>query len=265
MYNNNITYNKKWETEENRAWLKKLDDKYFDRSQCAPDCPAAWAQEVFELFEMLNISLGIERNTSTLRSYYVRGSIKDWFLIDPIKGAYNIFINQFFKPKPDYQTKAHSILEKLTRVASAFTHPFGYGFRCIKVLHINAILNRIFKPKLRLSQVKEKYGYLTLYIDVDPAHEVWVQAEIKKVEIRLALKGCYYSIESLYESTSSRYVGDKFNPDIVEIEKGINPHNGESYTKVIQTSHRSLMKEMGLNLEPIAVKAMIAATIKEKQ
>lgn len=262
-YNNEVTYDKKWETEENKMWLKKLEDKYFDRSYCSPSCPHGWAKEVFELLELFNNTLGIEHNTSTLRAYYPQGSFKDWFLINPVKGAWNTFISQFFKPKPEYQRKTYNTTEKLQKVVSAFLRPFGYGFRCIKVLHINPILNKILKPKLRLSQVKEKYGSLTLYIDVEPAFEKWVETEIKKCEIKLALKGCYYPIESLYDYSTSKNVGNEYNPDIVEVEKGISSYDGKPYTKVTQTTYRNIMKDMGVDLEPIAVKAMIKASAKE--
>lgn len=264
MFNNDVTYDKKWETEENKMWLKKLDEKYFDRSYASPDCPVGWAKEVFELLEMFNNTLGIEHNTSTLRAYYPQGSFKDWFIIDPFKSAWNTFVRQFFKPKPEYQSKTYNTTEKLQKVVSSFLHPFGYGFRCVRVKHVNPILNKILKPKLRLSQVKEKYGSLTLYIDVEPAFENWVQTEIKKCEIRLSLKGCYYPIENLYDSKTEKNVGTEYSPDMVEVEKGISSYDGKHYTKVTRTIYRNIMKDMGINLEPIAIKAMLKATAKEK-
>jgi len=87
MYNNEVTYNKKWETPENKAALKKLYDKFFDRSYAAPSCPIAWAPEVLELLELLDKELGIERNTSTIGAYYVQGTPLEWFIIGPFKGA----------------------------------------------------------------------------------------------------------------------------------------------------------------------------------
>lgn len=265
MYNNEVTYDKKWDTDENKIWLKKLEDKYFDRSYASPSCPVAWAKEVFELLELFQAELGIEYNTSTLRAYYPQGSFKDLFIIDPFRGACNTFISQFFKAKPDYQRKTYNTTQKLQKVVNAFIHPIGYGFRCIRIKHINPILNKILKPKLKLSQVKEKFGSLTLYIDAPDAFEKWVEEEIKKCEIKLALKGCYYSIESLYQNSTTSHVGSEYHPDIVEVEKGISSYDGKPYTKVTRTTYRNLMKEVGVNLEPIAVKAMIAATTKEEK
>ena len=36
MCNNDVTYHEKWDTLANNAALKKLDEKFFDRSVCSP-------------------------------------------------------------------------------------------------------------------------------------------------------------------------------------------------------------------------------------
>lgn len=262
-YNNSVTYDEKWETEENKAAYEKLDKKYFDRSYASPSCPTAWAPEVLELLETLDKELGIERNTRTLRAYYPQGSFGDWFFKSPIKDAFSTFKRHFFEPKPEWQKKNYSLFEKLEKVAGAFTHPIGYGFRCIKILHINPILNRIFKPKLALSQLKEKYGRLTIYFNAPEAFEDWVNNEIRKTTVKLAMKGAYYPIESLWDASVEYNVGTEYEPDVVDVERGISSYDNKPYTKVRKTVYRKAMKDVGLNLQDIEMKAMLAASKKD--
>ena len=48
MYNNDVTYDKKWDTEENNKALDELHSVLI-KTACWSDCPLAWAVEVLEL------------------------------------------------------------------------------------------------------------------------------------------------------------------------------------------------------------------------
>lgn len=260
MYNNEVTYHKKWETPENQAILEKLDRKYFDKSICYPSCPPAWAPEILELLNLFDKELGIAYNTSTLRSYYPQGNWISWFITSPAK-------NFWYSLKNVFKYEEHSkktIIDKVVNILPSTFRSYGYGYRCIRVKYINPILNNIFKPKFQLDQIKEKYGHLTIYYTCPPAFEEWVDREIRKVELKLALKGAYYPIESFWDSASSRNVNNEYHPDTVEVEKGINSYDGKPYTSVTKTMYRGLMKELGLNLQDVEMKAMMAASKREK-
>ena len=78
MYNNEVTYNDKWDTVENREALKRLEDKYFSKSECGPSCPVSWAPEVLEMMDKPQKELGFCRNESTMGGYYVQGNHIKW-------------------------------------------------------------------------------------------------------------------------------------------------------------------------------------------
>jgi hypothetical protein len=263
MFNNDLTYSKKWETEENLKAHHELERKFFDRSIAYPSCPISWAPEVLELLSLIDKELGIERNTDTMCSYRISGKPSDWFLLHPIKGAFNAFISGFLKPKPEWKETEDSILKKIFHIYESFTHPFGYGFKALKIKYVNKFLNYIFSPKVRLSQIKEKYGDLTLYIDAPDAFDGWINEQIKKTKIKLSIKGAYYSLEQLYDQTTITYHSVEHNPDLISIENCTNSLDDSTYTKVSKTIYRKLMQDMGLDLNEVAVKAMLKAQKKE--
>jgi hypothetical protein len=258
-YNNSVTYDKKWETKENQKALDLLDKKYFDMSECSPSCPVSWAPEVLALMDLLDKELGIAYNTSTLRAYRPQGNINEWFIVGPWKSAASAFRSHFLEAPPEWRKKKYSPMEKVERVISAFMHPIRYGLRCLRILKVNPILNKFKKPKLFLSQVKEKYGSLEVYFSCPDVYEEWVDKEIRKTEMKLAIKGAYYPVESFWNAKISYHVGNEYSPDIVEVEKGISSYNNEPYINVSKTTYRQVMKDMGLDLKEIEIKAMLAA------
>lgn len=268
MYNNEITYAAHWDTPENRAALEKLQRKYFDKSECAPDCPVAWAPEVLELMDKLEAELGFLHNTHTMRGYYIQGNPVNWFLKDPWSALFSSFRHNFFgdgKKKrvysDDYKTKTYiskPVKERLHDVSKAFVHPIKYGFRACIIKYVNPIRNKIEKRKITLGQLKEKYGELTCYFHTPDSYEEYVDREVRKTELKLAIKGAYYPIESFWDSGVGYSVGTEYRPDTIttQVEK-------DGTIRVSETKYRSLMKELGLNLKEIKEKAEIRKAIKD--
>ena len=197
-YNNEITYHDKWDTMENNAALKKLDEKYFDRSICSPGCPVGWAPEVLELLEQVNKEFGIARNTQTIRAYTVETSLFDL----AFKATYNnvkYSVNKnFLSNEADFAKYRNSSLkDKLKRVKGSFKQPLEYAFKVFKMRYSSPFLNKILRPKVTLSQVKEKYGYLTVYFHAPEEHDVYINSLVSNTVKKLVAKGAYYSAEQM--------------------------------------------------------------------
>lgn len=252
MFNNEVTYNEKWETPENKAALKKLVEKYFARSRCYPDCPVSWAPEVLELLETLDKELGISYNTDTSYGYYITFNLVSQLFIQPFKDAGSTFYDNFIKRidgRSEYEVKKRSkpVLVRLASVFDSFMTSPKYCLKAFKIRYINQLLNLIYKPKLTLDQVKEKYGGLRIYFTTSEFYEPYVEHLIAKTEIKLALKGCYYPVESFWNAGRSRYVGNDFYPDIVKSEEKIDS-DGKKVYDVFESTHRKAMKELGIDL-----------------
>ena len=267
VYNNDVTYNDKWETPENKAALEKLQRKFFNKSECSPDCPVSWAPEVLELMEKLDKELGFRRNESTMRGYYIQGNAANWFLKDPWSGMFSSFKrNVFGKPQDrvrvgdKYEYRSRPILKRIQQIFAAFTHPFGYGFRALTIRYINPYLNRLEKNRISLGQIKEKYGSLTCYFHTEDAFEEYVENEVRKCEIKLAIKGCYYPIESMWDNSTRYYVGNEYRPDIITTKV-----NKDGTIDVTKTTYRQAMKDLGLDLKEIQQKAELAKANKANQ
>lgn len=258
MYNNEVTYNEQWNTPENRKALETLQRKFFDKSECSPDCPVAWAPEVLELMETLERELGFYYNESTMRGYYIQGTPKDWFLYDPILSIKSAFESNILsapadwsKPRgPDGTRPRKSAVKRFLALLTAPLHSVGYGFRALKIKYIHPILNKIRKPKIRLGQLKEKYGELTCYFHTTDAFEEYVDREVRKTEIKLALKGCYYPIEGFWTASIGYTVGTEYRPDTITTK--VDPKDGTINVK--ETTYRGVMKELGLDLKEIEKK-----------
>lgn len=268
MYNNEITYAKHWDTPENRAALEKLQRKYFDKSECAPDCPVAWAPEVLELMDKLERELGFLHNTQSMRGYYIKGDLTDWFIKNPWLRLFSTFRSNFFgdgRKKRIYSKDYSSVSyiskpfkQRLSEMVDAFISPIKYGFRASIIKYINPIRNKIEKRKITLGQLKEKYGELTCYFHTSDAYEEYVDREIRKTELKLAMKGAYYPVEGFWDSGIGYSVGTEYRPDTITTSV-----RDDGTISVSETKYRSLMKELGLDLKAIKEKAEIRKSIKD--
>jgi len=268
MCNNEVTYHEMWNTPENRAALAILELKYFNKSNASPSCPVGWAPEVLELMDKLQSELGFMHNESTMRGYYIKGNLSDWFLKSPWSGMFYAFKkNVFGKPQDrvrsgdTWEYKRRPIHKRIAAIIDAFTHPMRYGFRALTIRYVNPRLNRFQKNRISLGQLKEKYGHLTCYFHTEPAFEEYVEQEVRKCEIKLALKGCYYPIESFWDSSCGYSVGTEYRPDTITTK--VDPKDGT--IDVERTTYRQAMKDLGLDLKEIQHKAELAKAQKANQ
>src|ERR1019366_1657617 len=83
MYNNEVTYNKDWNSPENLAAHARLYSHFFDRTWCGSDCPSAWSQEVLALLEDIDAKFGIRYNEGTMGGYTIQHNMFRWFVTGP--------------------------------------------------------------------------------------------------------------------------------------------------------------------------------------
>lgn len=255
MYNNDVTYDEKWNTPENLAAVKQVEDKYFHKSVCAPSCPASWAPEVLDLLNLFEKELGIQWNESTIRAYYVKGNLYEWLLKDPVLSAISAFKHHFIEPKSEYY-KDKGLVYKLLAPIKGFFSRYAYAKNAIRVRYVAPVMNRILKPKFALTQVKEKYGRLEIYFNAPEMYEPWIEKEITKCQIKIAMKGAYYPIESFWDVKKVEYVGTAYNGETTEVINYID-YKGNPATKVLTTIYRSLLKDMGLDVNDLENKAAL--------
>jgi len=191
--NNDVTYHEKWDTMENNAALKKLDEKFFDRSVCSPHCPVGWAPEVLEMLEHIDQKFGIKRNTSTIRAYRITNTMFQLFVKAPYNG-----VVYALKTKENRKNEPYTLTDRLKRAKDELLRTLAYARKAFMVKHVNSIINIVLRPKVELSQIKEKYGYLTLYFHVDnDEYKEYINKLQREVVIKLATKGAYYPLEQV--------------------------------------------------------------------
>lgn len=244
-FNNHVTYDLRWETKRAETYLNKLENKYYDRSVCQPSCPHAWAEEVYNLLEYLNKEFGIEYNTSTIRGYrfsdhnIVKGLLYDPF-INPFKDFYNYFIMPRLQPKDDFFKQFYgdrSVANKIKLIIEGAFHPIYYSLRCFKFRYVHRMYNFLLKPKITLDQVKEKYGYLTIYFTAPEYLEEHIREKIRETEMLLAKKGAYYTPENFYFTK-------------------------QSYKEY---PYREILKKLGFNMDSIALLAEEKRALNDKK
>jgi len=193
MCNNDVTYHEKWDTMENNAALKKLDEKFFDRSVCSPHCPVGWAPEVLEMLEHIDQKFGIKRNTSTIRAYRVTNTMFELFVKAPYNG-----VMYALRTKENRKNEPYTLTDRLNRAKVELFHTLTYARKAFMVKYVNGLINTVLRPKVELSQIKEKYGYLTLYFRVDnDEYKEYINKLQREVVIKLATKGAYYPLEQI--------------------------------------------------------------------
>lgn len=272
MYNNEVTYDEKHNTDANKAALTILEKKYFDMSECSPDCPVAWAPEVLELMDTLQAELGFMHNEKTIRGYYIKGNLVEWFLKDPWKNLFSAFKSNIFGSPSDYDyprdpvtgnRPKKNMIKRFKAIIEAFFHSMQYGVKAVKVMYINPRLNKFQRNKITLGQLKEKFGELRCYFHVSEAYSEYVEKEIRKCEIKLALKGVYYPIEGFWDAAVSYNIENDYRPDSVTVTYG--EYKGERTVNLKETKYRGVMKELGLDLKEIEAKATARKAAKEAE
>lgn len=184
MANNDVTYAEKWDTMPNNAALKKMADKFFDRSVCYPHCPVSWAPEVLELLERLDKEFGIARNEQTIKARYPELSLYKY-----------LFVATFNNAK--YTLTKSKDKDKVLKAKESIKRDLQYALKVFNVRYTNPILNKVLRPKIHLSQIKEKFGYLTVYFQCDEKYKEYINNLIYETTIKLATKGAYYPLEQI--------------------------------------------------------------------
>jgi len=193
MCNNDVTYHEKWDTLANNAALKKLDEKFFDRSVCSPHCPVGWAPEVLEMLEYIDQKYGIARNTSTIRAYRITNTMFELFFKAPFNG-----VVYALKTKEDHRKRQFNFKQRLSKAKGELVRTLTYARKAFMVKYVNNLINKVLKPEVELSQIKEKYGYLTLYFYVEnPEYKKDIDRLVRETVIKLATKGAYYPLETV--------------------------------------------------------------------
>lgn len=193
MCNNDVTYHEKWDTMENNAALKKLDEKFFDRSVCSPHCPVGWAPEVLEMLEHIDQKFGIKRNTSTIRAYRITNTMFELFVKAPYNG-----VMYALRTKENRKNEPYTLTDRVNRAKAELFRTLTYARKAFMVKYVNGLINTVLRPKVELSQIKEKYGYLTLYFHVDnDEYKEYINKLQREVVIKLATKGVYYPLEQV--------------------------------------------------------------------
>ncbi len=262
-YNNKVTYDEKWKTAENQAALNELRKRYFHRSMCAPDCPLAWAPEVLELLNTINKELGIQFNESSMGGYHISPITPSYIFLTPLKNAFTAFKIRFIQiHDPDsHQFKKFKDMSNfalLQEVVESALHPIKYSLNAMRIKYINPYLNKILKPKVHLSQIKEKYGELTIYFSCPDAYEKYIEDLIRKTEIKLSIKGAYWPLESLYDCGVGYCVGTDYHPDTIETRID---DSGTVHVK--KTTYRNLMKELEVDINDLKLKVEAAKKAKQ--
>jgi len=248
MYNNEITYHKKWSTPENISYRDKLTN-IINRSDCCSDVPLAWAKEVHELMIEIDREYGIAYSTMTNGGYRYRGSMLKMLFVLP-------FTNLFQKP-PEYiaDLLPKNIVSVVWRKIKGFKDSIRYGVAsCYKQLYARTY-NKIRKPRVSLGQVKEKFGDLTIYFNCDNDYiDSHVDDLIRKAKIKIAAKGASCPIENLYYCHTSWYDSEH----TWETKRSsYKDNNGKmvNYTNTVQYSYRKILKEMGYDIKDLKIKA----------
>jgi hypothetical protein len=248
-FNNDVTYADKWDTEENLKALSKVKKKYYHRSVCYPSCPAAWAPEVLEMLEYLDKEFGLAYNTETIMAYRAESKWYWHFTTKPFANAFNSIRSNFlrfrFRDEEDRKYyRSRPMKQRFSRVVDAYLRSYTYGRNVFRVQVVAPIVNRIRKPKIHLRQLKEKYGRLELYFSAPDYLEQHVEYIFAKAKIKIALKGAYYPVESLYNGGWSYNVGNEYRVDDVEIK--VNADGTKQRTDYV---YRQAMKDLGIDLK----------------
>lgn len=245
MFNNEITYADKWDTQENADAQQKLQ-RFLSVSECRSHVPDAWAVEVLQLLEKIDDEIGIIKSTERLDGLFIEGDLLKWFIVRPWSRLYLGYASEW---------KAHKKFMRIRDVLSTFAVAVQEGFSYMKVLYVNPILNAARKPRFRLIQVKEKHGQLMLYFKCPDIFESWVERQIRETEVRLSVKGAYYPPHVMWNWTSSHAAETPFNLDTVRVSRYTNDHTGCEEISVYKTMYRQMMSDLGLDVAKIAADA----------
>lgn len=204
MYNNEVTYHKAWDTPDNREYQAKVYKLISGRTYVMSDCPVSWAKEVYEFLSFLEEEFGFRYSNLV---YLTPKNIFLLLVVDPIKA--------FFKGPSKFtrslwEKERFPILKDLAyRFKTLFRVP-SWNFKLIRLSIKGRIYNYFKKPKISISQIKEKYGQFRFYFSAPPWLNPFIEEQLVELEIKLSLKGVYYPLKNLWDWHSETELDRRF-------------------------------------------------------
>lgn len=261
MYNNEVTYHKRWETEENEEYVKKINKLLVGRHSCSVHVPLSWAKELYEMLVELDKDYGIAYcEKESLRLSEIIYSL----VVTPLRLLLTGPRRPYFGEPLDPYVKVKR------RIASVMSYYRRYLDRLWLSLK-GKIYNSIWKPQIYVEQIKEKFGTLRFYVTaLDSNLEFVIDRRVAKLEVDLAAKGAYFPLHDLYGWGTTRW--DKSSPYRVQDEvdgqkithypyrEHLVAHLGEEkYKKLREVQEEENFQDLALQRE--AVKKCILVTL----
>lgn len=235
MYNNEVTYHDRWDTEENKVYRDKCYRLIRGKTLCMSDIPLAWSKELYELLSYLDKEFGLGYNPPFIFQLTLKNFFNS-FVRYPIK--------HFFKKPFIYPETKDVPLERIKRRFNSFWWTLSCNWTRLVIDLKRRVVNKIRKPKVFLSQVKEKYGTLRVYYGCPEYLDKHIDKLIRGVEVKLSLKEAYFPLQELYDwgSTSwneemSYQVEDKKRSDYQNKRKKV------VYQEVTAYNYRKIIKK----------------------
>lgn len=203
MYNNEVTYDEKWNTEENKEYQKKLMAFLVPRSRCHSHVPVAWSKEIYEFVISLHKRYGIGYTTDTYNGYFVENNLYILFIKKPLQSLF------YRTPEWLRSRSKKPWYKKVLRNLRMFLESYQYGAKVLFRNILSKIEQKLYNRQIVLDQFKEKYGSIRFYYSAPEHIENIIEKELVELEIKLARKKAYYPLEELVKWSTIRYDGDK--------------------------------------------------------
>jgi hypothetical protein len=200
-FNNDVTYHKKWETKQNRHY-RDMAMEIAKKSDCTSSIPLSWAREAYFFLRHLEHKYGIRYSTHTHMGYYFPRpkEMLKYLFVTPIttipRTLKKLFKDVFAEPSR-FQKQTPTRKDRIKETLFGFCGRGGYfyGYQILWHRVYGFLYNKIKKPKIALSQFKEKFGYVTVYFHSDDEEVTKdVNKYIKRLQLSLSRKGAYYDM-----------------------------------------------------------------------
>ena len=250
MYNNEVTYHKKWETDENRRWQRKAA-KLCARSSLYASIPLAWSKEIYELVKDIDDKFGIRYDLTTYNSYRIDyKTLPKQLFYYPVKEFFSTVKSLWkdaFNPSKHAARRHPTVLSRWKYTLFGGRHSYLGGWYILFRFVRGSIYNWWRKPQVSMTQMKEKYGYLTIYWSAPNWIENYIDEQETNAVIKLIKKGAYYPADYFYYAYSSWY--DREHS--YQTKRGSfvdSDGNKIRYTDTKYYSYRKALKDAGFDL-----------------
>ena len=195
-FNNEVTYNDKWETPENYRWQRKAM-RLAERNTYSPSVPLSWAKEVHEMLSNIEEKYGLAFGQKTFyaRHYSNKEILEEmiprwWRVKHTFKGIHK----EIFRPSKYNRRKP--LKYRLYDHLFTYRGSLIFGWRLAYHYTYGYLYNRFVNPQVNVQQIKEKYGHLTVYYSTESEEaEAYVKKQIHKTRTKLTNKGAYYKVD----------------------------------------------------------------------